>query len=75
MREINKKYAVIWKRDKKILALYGMKKTRILHDEWQSTTGDNDIFTSYMIFDKKSDAERWRGNNADWEVVPIKISF
>ena len=75
MKETFKKWAVIWARDKKILALYGMRKTVIIQEEWESTTGDSGIFDSCMIFEKKSDAEKWRNGNKDWEVVLVEIKI
>ena len=70
-----KKWAVIWKRDKDILALYRLKKTDILTSEWEATIGDDGIFSSYMIFDRKTDAEKWRAKNTDWEVVLVEIKI
>jgi len=74
-KEIIKKWAVIWKRDKNILALYRMKKTDIISIEWEATTGDYGIFNSLAVFDKKSDAERWRAKNNDWETVLLEIKI
>jgi hypothetical protein len=70
-----KKWAVIWKRDKVILDLYSMKHTEICTDEWEATTGENHVFNSEMIFESKSQAEKWRGKNSDWEVVLVEIKI
>ena len=72
---IKNKYAVIWKRDKILLSLYRMKKTKILKNEWISTTGEKEIFTSCMIFETKREANNWRGRMKDWEIVKCSISF
>ena len=61
-----KKWAVIWKRDKDILALYRMKKTIL---------GDKEIFEGYAIFDRRGDAENYRQGNKDWEVVRVEITI
>lgn len=67
-------WAVIWKRNKKNLALYGrrLKETKIL--TWEGTTGDWGAFTSCMIFNNRNDALKWRGKNKDWEVVKVRIT-
>ena len=70
-----KKWAVIWKRDKDILALYRMKKTTLIWVEWQETTGDKEIFEGYAIFDRRGDAENYRQGNKDWEVVRVEITI
>lgn len=68
-------WAAIWKKDKKILALYGMKETEILKEEWEASTGNDGIFTSYMIFETRVEAEKWIGKNRDWEVRKVKITI
>lgn len=69
------KWAVIWKRDKKILALYGFRKTSVVTGEWEPTTGKKQEYTSYMIFETKVEAENWREGNTDWEVVKCSLVF
>ncbi len=75
MKKQIKKWAVIWIRDKNILGLYGMKKTDILTGEWQETTGDKAIFESCMVFNRKIDAEKYKGTNKDFEAVRVEIEI
>ena len=70
-----KKWAVIWKRDKKILNLYGMKETHILSVEAQKTTSDRDILDLFAIFNTKKEAINWKRKNDDWEIVGIIIKL
>ena len=74
-KENFRKWAVIWKRDKNVLVLYGMKETSICVVEWKDTIGDRGIFESCMIFEKRIDAEKWRAKNTDWETVLIEIKI
>jgi len=65
VKEIITKWAVIWKRDRKILSLYGIKKTNIVSIDRETAA----------IFNRKSEAEKWRAKNNDWEVVLVEIKI
>jgi len=75
MNKTFKKWAVIWKRDKNIIALYNMKETDICVGEVKETTGDGEILNPLMIFERKIDAVKWRAKNKDLEIVLVEIKI
>ena len=66
---------MIWKRERSILNLYGMKKTAICTDEWNPTREESEKHNSYMIFETRKEAKKWMANNHDWEVVLVEIKI